>query len=236
MNAKSKKILPEQNSVVPLIGGQSGYVKNAKVIATMGSHVNLIFTDERNAQKNVEGRVAFSCMVTPKVNDTVLCVQNDSGMHIVLAILDRPDDVAGSQDMTLNFPGSVTMQSLDGSVGILAKENVSIVAAESLSCTSDKTLHKSEVANICYGNTTMLGEGLTAQFKTVHFMADMVNTLAKIVMQKFNHYVRRTSENDLVSAAQMDRKVDGLYSMNSKITMMVSEKDTKIDGERIHMG
>jgi hypothetical protein len=64
----------------------------------------------------------------------------------------------------------------------------------------------------------------------------MVNTLAKIVMQKFNHYVRRTSENDLVSAAQMDRKVDGLYSMNSKITMMVSEKDTKIDGERIHMG
>ncbi|NOX93210.1 MAG: DUF3540 domain-containing protein, partial [Gammaproteobacteria bacterium] len=27
-----------------------------------------------------------------------------------------------------------------------------------------------------------------------------------------------------------------MYSMNSKYTVMVSKKDTKIDGERIHMG
>jgi len=34
----------------------------------------------------------------------------------------------------------------------------------------------------------------------------------------------------------MSRKVDGLYSMKSDTTLMVSKSDTKIDGERIHMG
>lgn len=60
--------------------------------------------------------------------------------------------------------------------------------------------------------------------------------MAKQAIQKFNSYVRKSDISDQVQAAQMSRKVDGLYTMNSKHTILVSQKDTKIDGEHIHMG
>lgn len=223
----------EPNNVVPLVGGESGYAKNAKVLAVSGRNVTLALSVSKDVSVSIEGRVAYSCLVAPKVNDVVVCVQNDTGMHVVLAILDRLDDC---QDMTIAFPANANLQSASGNVAIMAKDHVSLLAGDSLVCAATKTIHKSQQAVIKYDNTTVQGQQLNAQFKTVHFLSEMINTIAKNALQKFNHYVRRSAESDQVSAAQMDRKVDGLYSVSSKITMMISKKDTKIDGERIHMG
>jgi len=60
--------------------------------------------------------------------------------------------------------------------------------------------------------------------------------MAKQVIDRFKSYIRHSEESDMVKAAQMTREVSGLYSMDSKYTIMLSKKDTKIDGERIHMG
>lgn len=80
------------------------------------------------------------------------------------------------------------------------------------------------------------GNCLQADFKTVWVISQMVNTLAKQVISKFKNYIRRTEDYDQVKSGQMTRQVDGLYSLDSKHTVLVSKKDTKIDGERIHMG
>jgi len=226
----------EPNNVVPFVGGESGYAKNAKVLTVSGRNVTLSLSVSTDVFVSIDGRVAYSCLVAPKVNDVVVCVQNDTGMHVVLAILDRPDDCQNSQDMTIAFPANANLQSTSGNLAIMAKDHVSLLAGDSLVCAATKTIHKSQQAVIKYDNTTVQGQQLNAQFKTVHLLSEMINTIAKNALQKFNHYVRRSAESDQVSAAQMDRKVDGLYSMSSKITMMISKKDTKIDGERIHMG
>ena len=60
--------------------------------------------------------------------------------------------------------------------------------------------------------------------------------MAKQLTERVKNYIRHTEDYDQVNAGQMTRKVDGLYAMDSRHTVMVSKKDTKIDGERIHMG
>jgi len=63
-----------------------------------------------------------------------------------------------------------------------------------------------------------------------------MSTMAKQVIDRFKSYIRHSENSDQVKAGQMTREVSGLYSMDSKYTIMVSKRDTKIDGERIHMG
>jgi hypothetical protein len=238
MNRKFSDLTMMKNktNVVPMLGGEPGYVINARVSVISGKNVTLVFGMNSEEQRTVEGRVAFSCLVAPQVGDVVVCVQNDTGIHIVLGIVERPDDGPSSQDITLSFPANASLHCPAGDLGLSAKDKVSVVAGESLICAADKTIHKSHDALIDYENTTARGNRFTAKFDSMYLLSDVITTMAKQALHKFNHYVRRSSESDQVSAAQMDRKVDGLYSMNSSTTLMISTKDTKIDGERIHMG
>ncbi len=234
--SKDVAVAEQETNVVPMLGGESGLAKNARVSAVSGKNVKLTFSVSKLGQRTVEGRIAFSCLVAPRINDEVVCVQTDTGMHVVLAIVDRPDDGPSSQDMTLSFPANASLRCPAGDLGLFANDKVSLMAGDSLVCSAQKTIHKSQDALIDYENTTAQGNRFTGRFKTMHLLSDAITTMAKQALYKFNHYVRRSSESDQVSAAQMDRRVDGLYSMNSKITLMVSSKDTRIDGERIHMG
>jgi uncharacterized protein involved in type VI secretion and phage assembly len=58
---------------------------------------------------------------------------------------------------------------------------------------------------------------------------DVLNSSAQFL-------IRHTESADQIKAGQMSHTVEDLYSMDSKYTIMVSKKDTKIDGEHIHIG
>ena len=140
------------------------------------------------------------------------------------------------QDMTLDFPGNVKLRSQSGQVDIEAQKHVAVVAGGSIACTSKKAIHQSDEAVICYQQLHASGQTLNSQFQRIHVLCQTIHTFAKTAIQKFNQYVRRSTMVDKVSAAQMDRQADGMYSIKSNMTMMNSKKDTRIDGERIHMG
>jgi hypothetical protein len=189
------------------------------------------------AQIRVDGvkqaaRVAFSCLVRPEPGDRVLCTCDESGVFYILGIIDRP----ASRRMTLSFPADATLQAENGSLQMVSGRSLTLAAADSLSCVSETAVHKSREAVVNYDTVLANGDDLQANFNTVRLIGRVVNTMARQLIQRVKNYIRHSEDHDQVNAGQMTRKVDGLYAMDSRHTVMVSRKDTKIDGERIHMG
>lgn len=173
---------------------------------------------------NIEhARVAFSCVVRPIAGDLVMCGQADNGAFYILGILER----AGSQDMDLTFPAGAS---------VVARKSITLTAGEGLNCIADQTIHKSREAVVDYERCIARGTDLQASFGTLRLVGRIVNTIARQCITRAKNYIRHTADYDQVKTGQMSREVDGLYCMSSKHTVMVSKKDTKIDGERIHMG
>ena len=87
-----------------------------------------------------------------------------------------------------------------------------------------------------FDQAAISGKKLHSNIELLQMFSQIVSSVAGQAIQKFKTYVRKTEESDQVQATHMARHVKGLYNMHSKHTILVSEKDTKIDGEHIHMG
>ncbi len=181
--------------------------------------------------KELPAKVSFSCLVQPEINDIVLITGNDHDGFYILSILERP----GSDNMSLAFPGNTILNSNNGSLQLHARETVALTANK-LTCIAESSIHKSNKAYVDFSELNATGENANVSFKTVKILSKMISTIAQHTINKFKTYLRHTEEADQISAGQMTRDAKEMYSMNSKYTVMVSKKDTKIDGERIHMG
>lgn len=175
-------------------------------------------------------RLAFSCLVQPRAGDQVLAWSAGAGDPQVLGILERPDD----QAMTLALPGATRIRS-PGELSVLAGTTLTL-AADRLQCVSDRAVHHSRDAVLGFGEITAQGRVLRAHFDTVTLVGRMVQTLVRHLIQRTRSYLRATEESDQVQAGQIMRRADGLYALSSQYTVLTSRKDTRIDGERIHMG
>jgi len=202
-------------------------VLNATVVSMSGRDAIVDLDGSRQTAS-----MAFSCLVAPQPGDVVLMSSNNSGDCFILGIIERK----GSQDMTLSFPADASMISEQGSLGLFCKDSVMLVAGDKINCLSDEVTHRSRKATVNYEELTATGMDLQASYKTVRFVSQLFSSIAKQVIAKAKNYVRHTEDSDQIKAGQMSRKIDGLYTVESKFSVLVSKEDTKIDGERIHMG
>jgi len=173
---------------------------------------------------------AFSCLVQPQVQDTVLYSFDQYQQAFIVAILHRNED----SQLTVQLPANATI-ACDQNLTLRSGQHTSIIS-EQITQLSQQSVMKTDKAVMDFNNAIIKGGKLHSQIRHIHTISDLVSTMAKQAIQKFNSYIRKTDQADQVHAGQMGRKVDGLYSMNSKHTILVSQKDTKIDGEHIHMG
>jgi hypothetical protein len=176
--------------------------------------------------------VCFSCMVQPRKNDVVMCVVSEAGDYFITGIIERETD----HSMLVAFPGDVTMQTDTGSINIVASKSVTMAASDSINCLSDQVLHKSNSAIVNYDNLTASGSSAKIGITSIHIMSELINTIARQVLQKFKTYIRHSEESDHIKTQSMSRQATGVYTLDSQYTIMQSKKDTKIDGEHIHMG
>ncbi len=213
--------------VVPLTGPTEPAVQNGRIVSISGKKAVV-----RISGLDHTTQVAFSCLVQPMVGDLILCTQNENGAYYILGIIERP----GDQSMTISFPADATLHAEEGALSMVSGKSVTLASGDRLNCLSKQAVHKSGQAVVDYDTVTARGTSLQASFKTVLLISGMINTMAKHVVEKFRSFVRHTEDSDQVNAGQITRKTDGLYSMDSKYTVMVSKKGTKIDGEQIFMG
>ncbi|MCK5003396.1 MAG: DUF3540 domain-containing protein [Gammaproteobacteria bacterium] len=217
----------KSTKIVPLQQPESAVVYTATVISVSNKHCVIELSGT-----HYTAQIIFSCLVQPIKNDVVMCVLSATGDYYITGVVERE----ASQSMTVSFPEDVTMQSLTGSMSFLSSDSVTVAASKNINCISDQALHKSNRAVVNYDQLTASGTDLQSSFSSVRLISDFINTMSKQVLQKFKNYVRHTEESDQTKAGNMTRQVKGLYSMDSQHTILISKKDTKIDGERIHMG
>jgi hypothetical protein len=202
--------------VLPLVQQSETKIISGQVAEVVGQEVTVVL-----AGQQYRATTAFSCLVQPQAGDTVLCAGNDH-QWVVLSILERPF----SPKTVLQFPGDV----------VLRAKSASMVTEENLNFFSAREIHKSDAAVVDIKEVTATGETLQATYRSVRLISQLINTMARHVIKRVQTYLRQTEDHDQIKAGQLTRTVEGLYCMDSKHTVMVSKKDTRIDGERIHMG
>lgn len=209
MNSIVKNIVPISPTIANNVSG--------RIVNIQDGHIHIEYEGQIiNAQK------AFSCLVEPKLSDIVLFSLDQHQQAYVIAILKRDE----ATSMNLQLAPNTT----------LASDEKLTFSSNQINQLSQKSLQKTGEVTIDFQQGLIKGEKLHSHIRHIHSISDMISTMAKQAIQKFNTYVRKTDNSDQVQAAQMGRKVDGLYTMNSKHTIMISQKETKIDGEHIHMG
>lgn len=202
--------------VLPVIQQSETKIMRGQVAEVVGQEVTVVL-----AGQHCRAATAFSCLVQPQAGDIVLCGGNDH-QWVVLSILERPL----SPKTVLQFPGDV----------VLRAKSASMVTEGNLNFFSAREIHKSDAAVVDIKEVTATGETLQATYRSVRLISQLINTMARHVIKRVQTYLRQTEDHDQIKAGQLTRTVEGLYCMDSKHTVMVSKKDTRIDGERIHMG
>ena len=213
MSIESAKVI----SLVQPILDQTQTLNKSTVVAGAFKNVKIDFNGSKHLAK-----VSFSCLVQPEINDVVLIAGNPNDGFFILSILERPD----SNDMTLNFPGNTLFNSHDG-ISLSSKK---------LSFISETSIYKSDKAFININEMTASGKTANISYKSINLLSNLISTLAKHSIQKFKTLIRHTEDSEQIKAGQLTCDVKGMYSLGSNYTILVSKKDTKIDGERIHMG
>ena len=181
------------------------------------------------SRQTVSATKAFSCLVEPEPGDTVACCRDGFGNVYILGILHR----GTPKEATVAFPYGATLKAKNADINLIS--DTFTCAGGSVNFFSKKEVHKSNDLYMDFDNAAMQGKQFQASIKTIRIVSNFINTFARQVIDKFKGYVRHTEDNDQVQAGQMTRRTDGLYSMDSRNTVMISKKETKIDGEKIYM-
>ena len=215
-----------QNKVIPISSDNDSLTKTGKVIAIIDGDFEILISNKR-----VRAKKAFSCIIVPLPDDTVICCKNDNGIFYILGIIERET----SQKIDISFPSDTNIESKEGTLNLISKKTISMVSTN-INSFSKKAIHRSEDATICFDNVSATGKEFQASFKTVKLISNIINTMAKNVFEKFKSYNRNTEDSDQIKAGLLSRKTRGSYILDSKHTIMNSKECTKIDGEKILMG
>lgn len=214
-----------KNKVIPISSKNDSLTKTGRVISVVSEDFEIVVSD-----KTVKAKKAFSCIVEPMPDDTVICCKNENGIFYILGILERKNP----GHMNISFPSDTYIESKEA-LNMFSKKSISMTAPN-INSFSEKAVHKSKDATVCYDGVTAVGNEFQGSFKTVRLISNLINTMAKNVFEKFISYNRNTEGCDQIKAGQIAIKTDSSYLLDSKHTMMNSKECTKINGDKILMG
>lgn len=173
---------------------------------------------------------AYSCLVTPVSGDVVSVISTSDGQRFITAIIDRKEsafaDIALPENTRIFAPDSLQ----------LASGNKINISAPRVGQVSSYQYQKSEKSVWDIENSVFRGATVDARLDKLTLVAKWFTTIADQALHKFCSYIRKTEQSDQVEAGLLTQKSRGVHITQSKVMIMNSEKDTRINGERIHMG
>lgn len=175
---------------------------------------------------------AFSCIVEPKIADTILFSLGPSRQCHILSIIERP----GCTDTSLEFPGNVTVSTKQGELSLNGAKGINMSSLQSINMVTEEVnlLAKKGLLNI--ETLRAAGSTLVAKINNVQTFAHTLETVAEHWLQKLKNSFRQIEGVDQLKTKDSIHTVQNLYSMRSKQAAILAKKDIKIDAERIHMG
>lgn len=172
---------------------------------------------------------AFSCLVAPLAGDSVLIAEHD-GHYTILAITERKQ-----AEMALTFPGDVSLNSVSGRVCINS-ENISLTAGDDLTMLSSQCSTTASKCQFNSGKMQINSHELEARTQVVKWFGKSLDAVIDRVSQHAQNVMRRVEGVETLNVGNLIQTARNTLSTNAKRATISTEKDLKLDGERIHMG
>ena len=179
----------------------------------------------------INAQQAFSCIVTPEVDDVVLVHQLDAEYYI-LAILQR----ASKQSMNLSFPDDVTIQAPNGQVEVFASKQLSLISSDKAQILASDIALNSQNMHMQSGNIKSNAQQVEVCADNITVTCCMLNTIAKQVSQRADVLVRWVETVETLNIGNLVQKIRHNYSSHAQQTVITAKQDIRVDAERIHMG
>jgi hypothetical protein len=179
----------------------------------------------------VNARKAFSCLVAPRLDDSVLVSQTGSD-YFILAVLER----AAEQDMALSFPANVKMTAAEGQIDLIAGKDINLLSTAKTNLLSAEINMTSAEMNVNAGKLTAHTADVESHSQSIKLYTQMFSSVAKQVSQKTDILVRWVEQVETLNIGNLIQNVRKNYTSHSDQAVITASKDMRIDGERIHMG
>jgi len=184
----------------------------------------------RSASGVHRSRRSFDCLIEPQMSDRVVVMHVD-GEHWVTNILQREQD----QHVALQVEGNLTLCSKTGAVQMVG-QSIRQHAVQSIEQQANKVSVTSQAESHVTGKLAVSSQETAFQSQRLDAKSDKAVLSIGTLMQKLNSSVRQIRDAEMVSAGQLVQKVKNCFKSHSKNTIITSDKDIKVDAERIHMG
>lgn len=166
---------------------------------------------------------AASCLLAPQPGDRVLIALDEVSSAYILAVLERADP-------------SVSRIDLPGDATIHASGDLSLAAARELTCTAPRLSVGVEDGDFSILRTRLLGNLVEIQAERIKSVCVTADQIYRDLTQRIGDYFRATSGHEDVHAKSSRKLVEQDLTMQSRNTVIIAERNVKIDGELIHLG
>jgi len=216
-----------QAEKIAALHGAGEFQLQSGTIESIDGHFRIAAGDRHYAATR-----AFSCVITPRVGDIVL-FSFDAGQQChILSIIERP----GASDAHLDFPGDVTLGTRSGQLSIHSGQDINLVSRRGISQVAESYTLAAKKALLSIDDITAVGSTLVSKIGHLRTIADKVETVATHWLQKLKHSFREVEGVDQLKTRDAIHTVENLHSLRTRQSVVLAEKDIRMDAERIHMG
>ncbi|MFH0132454.1 DUF3540 domain-containing protein [Variovorax sp. VaC1] len=169
------------------------------------------------------GRRAASCLLEPRVGDSVACMEVAPKELWILAVLQRE----GGQAHVLRLSGDTRVQVDDGALTF---------AAPRLALHGDQLEVRAREGRMAVESVELVGRHLRVVGSVVKLVGSVLSTVMDRVSHYSRHYVRTTDGTDRVAATHVECEAKQLLRLSGEHTLVNGEKLVKTRGGQIHFG
>ena len=177
---------------------------------------------------------AVSCLVKPKVGDTVLLSMDTTDDCFILSVLRR--DVGEKVQTELVFDGQVNLHVKGGGLSLTSDEKMSIASREKLAFASQKISIHADEGKVTIEKLSFIGRVFQSQVKRIKLIANTVENICRRLTQRLDDSFRFVKEHDEVQSKSARYLVEDTLTMHSKNAVHMAEEIVTINAEQVHLG
>jgi len=178
-----------------------------------------------NEYATFKAKKALSCLIEPKIYDTVILYKKDETNIYITDVLER----AGSSVIEIIAKDGLNIKTQNGDLNLLSDTNISLNASESLNGFADE-------ANIVIAQVSFLAKIVSFKSKTLNVIASAYQGAIDNFHMKSQSVTRHVDGHEELQCNSSRKivKESDIYNVNESI--IVAKGQVKIDADQINMG
>lgn len=176
-------------------------------------------------------RRAASCLLEPRLGDTVLVWGPNPAQAYIVAVIEQVDPAASR----IGVDGDLTLVSRSGNVNVQAARDLTLTGTD-VSLDGEMLKVNAPHARLALQDTEFLGVGVRATVASLR----VVGRTCEVVMDRISHlaqHIFRLAERmEQARAGHIDYQADQTARVHARQTIVTGRDVVKVDADQIHMG